>query len=177
MSEPTSFPLPAKLVVGILASNKNKLAEAKRVLEESFGLIEAQSDSLPFSVSNYYCDEMGETIWRQFVSFKKLVENENLAQLKLLTNALEKKFLEGSKRKVNLDCGILNLEKLVVPTTKPGSYRIYLRDGIYAQLMLTFEKGSFRPLPWTYEDFCWQETLDFFNQVRKNYKTEVLERV
>lgn len=169
MSEKFHFPPPAKLVFGLLASSRSILTQSKKIVAENFGPIDAEGEIIPFNATDFYCDEMGREIWRQFVSLEPLVPSENLADLKRQTNQLELQFAKGEKRQANLDPGLLTLDKLVVASTKPASYRIYLRDGIYAQPMLVFEKGAFRPWPWTYADYQWLSTLQFFNQVREIY--------
>jgi hypothetical protein len=77
---------------------------------------------------------MGPGIGRYFVSFRRLVNPENLASIKIVTNEMEKEFASNAKRSVNLDPGLLALSRFVLATTKDTAQRIALRDGIYAEL-------------------------------------------
>ena len=43
----------------------------------------------------------------------------------------------------------------------------YLRDGIYADLTLVFQKGGYRPLPWTYPDYRQGELLELLGGSRR----------
>ncbi len=63
--------------------------------------------------------------------------------------AIEDAFREGGDRTLNLDPGLLSLSRFALATTKDGSHRIPLRDGIYAEVTLVYERGGFHPLPWT----------------------------
>ena len=56
-------------------------------------------------------------------------------------------------RPLNLDPGLLLLGKFLLATTKDQSHRIYLRDGIYAEVTLRYTKSEFEPWPWTYADY------------------------
>ena len=81
----------------------------------------------------------------------------------------------NNKRRVNIDPGYISLDKLVLFTTKNYSHRIYLNEGIYAEVTLKFERKSFVPLPWTYPDYKTLEYIDFFNKIRETYKDQILE--
>jgi hypothetical protein len=64
----------------------------------------------------------------------------------------------------------------VLATGKNYSHRIYIGEGIYAELTLVFERGAFRPLPWTYPDYADRPLRDFLQRVRGQY-AEDLNRV
>ena len=73
-------------------------------------------------------------------------------------------------RKVNLDPGILSLANLVLASTKDFSHRIYLKDGIFSEVTLVYEKKRFKALPWTYPDYTEPEVIDFLNRARETMK-------
>jgi hypothetical protein len=74
---------------------------------------------------------------------------------------------------VNIDPGYLTLSKVVLATTKDYSHRLYLRDGIYAEVTLHYEAGAWRPWPWTYRDYASGQYLDFFERVRESLKQQL----
>ena len=163
-------PRPVKLIVGILGSDERCLAAARSGLESAIGPIDLVSDIWPFNQTGYYADEIGPQILRQFVSFERLIDPGELADLKHRTNALEQE-LAGAlalpmPRPVNLDPGIIEPSKLVLATTKNYSHRIYIGRQMYAEVTLVFDKGSWRPLPHTYPDYRQQQYSDFFTKVR-----------
>ena len=52
-------------------------------------------------------------------------------------------------------------------STKDYSHRVYLGRGIYAEVTLQYEGGSWRSFPWSYPDYRGSSYHDFFSQVRK----------
>ncbi len=153
-------PPAAKLFVAMIigADGVDKLAEFDKSLEEKFGSIDIVSRLFPFECTDYYKDEMGERLKRRFVFFEKLIDPGDIADVKIVTNELELEFMRkfrggGKVRIVNLDAGYLTLGQVVLATTKSYSHRIYLRDGIWAEVTLYYYKGKYTPWPWTYPDY------------------------
>ncbi|MEI8217519.1 MAG: DUF4416 family protein, partial [Elusimicrobiota bacterium] len=68
---------------------------------------------------------------------------------------------------MNIDPGYVTPAKVVLASTKDYSHRIYLSDGIYAEVTMMFQKGSYVFLPWTYSDYQSKAALQFFNRIRK----------
>ena len=159
---------PVKLVVGLLTSDQSLLAEAQSALAEGFGTVTVKSEEIPFSFTDYYEEEMGPNLIRQWVGFHGLIESERLVDFKRTTGSLEKRFLgPNQKRRVNLDPGLLSLHNLVLASTKGFAHRIYQHDGVYAELTLLFQSGSFQPLAWTYPDYQTPACYDFLSRCRK----------
>jgi hypothetical protein len=159
---------PVKLVVGLLSSDRRLLEQAQSALAEGFGTMTVKSPEIPFSFTDYYEKEMGPNLIRQWVGFHGLIESEQLSDFKRTTGSLEKRFTgPDGKRRVNLDPGTLSLHNLVLASTKGFAHRIYLRDGIYADLALLFQSGKFQPLPWTYPDYQTPACHEFLMRCRK----------
>ncbi len=164
-------PKPVKLIIGILAANEDCLRAAIEALTSEFGKADLVSDVWPFDQTDYYKDQTGENILRQFVSAEKLIEPGKLAKIKHQTNELEQKLAVELNldlpRPVNLDPGVIEPSKLILATTKNYSHRIYIGEKMYAEVTLIFDKGSWCPLPYTYPDYRQQCYHDFFDKVRK----------
>jgi len=165
---------PAKLIIGMFSNKTNLFEKVKKILEEKFGPVDFVSEVLPFNKTNYYEKEMGKDLKRIFYSFQRLISPESLVEIKIFTNQIEEKFSEGGKRRVNIDPGYLTLSKLVLASTKDYSHRIYLKEGIYAEVTLRFEKGTFIPYEYTYPDYRTPEYLHIFNQIRQIYLNQVV---
>lgn len=163
-------PQPVKLIIGILASNQQALSAAVKILKKEFGVIDSESNVWPFEQTDYYKDETGENILRQFVSFEKLINPAKLAKIKHKTNKLEqkiaKKLVCDLPRPINLDPGIIEPSKLVLATTKNFSHRIYIGKRMYAELTLSFIKGSWKSFDYTFPDYKRGYYNDFLSQVR-----------
>ncbi len=164
-------PRPVKLIIGILAADEDCLSVAKEALVSEFGKADLISDVWPFTQTDYYKNETGENILRQFVSVEKLIDPGKLAKIKHQTNKLEQKLVAELNldlpRPVNLDPGVIEPSKLILATTKNYSHRIYIGEKMYAEVTLVFDKGSWCPLPYTYPDYKQQCYFDFFDKVRR----------
>jgi len=166
----TREPNPVKLVFGILAANHQCLNNAADALTGKFGNADFTSDVWPFDKTDYYKDQTGPRILRQFLSIEKLINPGRLAKIKIRTNKIEQKLAKTLRlplpRPVNLDPGIIEPSKLVLATTKNYSHRIYIGKNMYAEVTLIFDKGSWKPLEHTYPDYKQQCYFDFFDKVR-----------
>ncbi len=166
-------PPPVKVFSGILYS---EALEPQPVIEELtslLGKVDHRSSDYLFDFSDYYNEQMRTPLKKFFISFEKLFQREELPQLKIRTNEMEEKYSTRGQQKilrlVNIDPGYLTRSKIVLATTKNFSHRIYLHDGIYAEVTLNYKKGGFAPNPWTYPDYRLEETLTFFNELRDTY--------
>lgn len=165
---------PVKLICGLIAVGEpDVLRKAAEALTAAFGEADLVSDPIPFDFTPYYQAEMGEGLVRQFFSFARLIDPGDLAAIKRATNAIEERFLragsERSGRRVNLDPGYVTAAKLVLATTKDFAHRIYLRDGIYAEVTMAFRKSGVAVFDWTYPDFRSGRYTEFFLEVRRRY--------
>jgi len=73
---------------------------------------------------------------------------------------------------INLDPGFLDLHRVVLLSGKEGPQKIYLRDGVWADLVLLKNKGGYGDLAWTFPDLRDGRYNDFFLQVRAEFKEE-----
>jgi len=164
-------PNPVKLIIGILAADRQCLHAAIEAIEAKFGKVDLVSDVWPFDKTDYYKDETSKHILRQFVSIERLIDPAKLAKIKHTTNKLEQKLAAKSAlplpRPVNLDPGIIEPSKLILATTKNYSHRIYIGKKMYAEVTLIFDKGCWQPFNYTYPDYRQQCYFDFFGKVRK----------
>jgi hypothetical protein len=146
-------------------------------LEERFGPADMRGPELPFPWSSYYDEEMGGRPTRNFLSFPRLVDPGDLAAIKIWTNALELSLATGGRRKINLDPGLLSLSRFALATTKDRPHRIPLSDGIYAEVTLIYERGDYRPLPWTYPDWASEEYRSLLRTLRARLRGELRLRI
>ncbi len=166
MSIPTK-PEPAQLFMGILYSDEQKFHDAIGFLIDRFGVIDFMTKPRLFTETSYYEREMGSPIFRVYMTFEDLVNQDEIVSIKLTTNQLEMELSNEGKRCVNIDPGLLSEERLVLATGKNYTHRIYLRDGIYADLTLIYRNGSYNTLPWTYRDYKNKDLLHFLGVARQ----------
>jgi hypothetical protein len=160
MSSPRR-PQPAKVLVSLLFRRGSAddlppwLDTALARLRTLLGPVDYSGELRTFNESSYYAAELGEAPGRVFLAFAPLMERDQLAGLKLATNAIEDELRdEGGRRTVNLDPGLLSPENLVLATGKNRGHRIYLGQGLFAEVTLLFQGGGYQPLPWSYPDYA-----------------------
>ncbi len=146
-------PPKAKLFAGLLLSPQTGLGDIISALEKSFGKCDYTGREIKFDFTDYYSREMGKPLRRVFLSFSGLFDPGKLAETKLKSIEIERKFSIGGDRRVNIDPGYMEPSKVVLASTKNFSHRIYLRSGIYAEVTLIRKSGAFRPLEWTFPDY------------------------
>ena len=161
-----------KLFVGVLFSDEHLLERALEMLFEKYGDIDFVSDSFPFDNTGYYEPEMGSPIYRKFVSFERLVHPKEMARIKIETNEIEDLLAVKHNRKVNLDPGIMDYDKVVLASAKYNGQKIYLDRGIWADLTFHFEKNRFDPYPWSFPDFKKGLYNDVFLKIRQKFKEQ-----
>ena len=172
MSIPTESD-KVRLFSSLFSSEKDLIDKAIEELVERFGSPDVITPWLMFERTRYYEKEMGWPLYRRFITFKELITPEELVDKKLSTNKIEAKYSNEGKRRINIDPGYICLERLVLATGKNYTHRIYLSQGIYADLTLVFNKGTFKPLEWSYPDYSDEESIEFFNNEREKYKNQL----
>jgi len=163
-------PEPVKLFAGILYADEAPLEKVANLLVKKFGKIDYKSPEFEFTISDYYKEEMGWPIFRKFISFLELINPKELAQIKIKTNQIEEDLAVAGNRKVNLDPGYMDYNKVVLASAKFNAQKIYLDLGIYADPTLWYEKGKFEPYPFAFPDFKTNLYENAFLHIRALYK-------
>lgn len=166
-------PEPVKPVVGIFTGDAALFAPVEAALTERLGKPDYESPVLPFEQTRYYEREMGSGLKRKFYAFTRLIDPAELGPLKRWTMALEERWKQEGRRRVNIDPGYVSLAKLVLATTKDNVHRIYLGEGIFAEVTLYFKQGRFYPWPWTYPDYASEEYRAIFEHIRGLYREQL----
>ncbi|MBA7552160.1 hypothetical protein ES705_44715 [subsurface metagenome] len=168
----------------MFTSDKCLFNPYKEELIKRFGEVDIESNDQPFNFTDYYKEEIGENIIQKLLSFSTLIRQDELAEIKIITNDLENNNIDKNikknttyyKRKINLDPGYIILDKYILASTKNGPSRIYLDQGIYAEITLRFINKTFVPCDeYTYPNYKTSEYIDFLNSVRLKYKLQLRE--
>ena len=162
---------PVLLIVAACSRYASALAWAREQMTRYFGEVLLESDSFPFTETDYYSQSMGPDLHKQFLAFAAKVDPATLPAIKHQTNRWEARYAEQSEhpesRPLNLDPGYITRAKLVLASTKDHAHRIYLQDGIYAEVTLSFRKGAWRSFDWTYPDYRRADFQNFFMRCRE----------
>jgi len=166
-----SFPndaKPALLFTGVLINPK--LCNTELVFEDlkkSYGEVCLCSRKMEFVWTDYYDSEMGDAIYRYFLVYKGTVKGEDLVKFKKLSDKLENKYMQGSNRVLNIDPGLIAMENLVLSTNKAFFHRVYINEGVYAEVTLYYKNGTYLPMGfWTFPEYRSTPVIDFFNSAR-----------
>jgi hypothetical protein len=173
MAEPRT-PVPTLLIVAVFSRHEDAFVWAQSRLEALFGPAGLASEPYLFDQTTYYEASMGRGLRKRFLAFEQLVLPDRLADIKRQTNALEHELADTGRypeaRPLNLDPGLLVLGKFSLATTKDQAHRVYLRDGIFAEVTLRYHAGAFEPWTWTYADYRLPCVHAFLQQAREYYR-------
>jgi hypothetical protein len=124
-----------------------------QILDQKFGKRDKSFGPIAFSWTEYYQKEMGSDLKKLYFTCTNLIDRDNLAEIKNYTNQLESSYAREGNRRVNIDPGYVARDKFVLASTKDFFHRIYIGDGIFAEVTLHYRKGRYRFFSWTYPDF------------------------
>ncbi|HOO63139.1 MAG TPA: DUF4416 family protein [Synergistaceae bacterium] len=163
--------MKGKLIVGILYDGSVPLWEwTIGEIEPLWGEIEHVSEIFPFPHTCYYKD-IGDPLYRRFLSFKGFTEGSLLWERKIQAIALEKK--SGNPRKVNVDPGLLDGARLILASTKDRAQRIPISDTLYAEVTLRYKGRKWVPFDYTFPDFRGPLYYPFLENLRKDFLREM----
>jgi hypothetical protein len=165
---------PVKYFIAILRGSL-PIEHIRPILEQHLGPIDYTSKDYSFDQTNYYEAEMGQHLVRTLVTFQLLRSPEELAGLKLLTNTLEQEHFATSekKRMANLDVGYLDHNKIVLASIKGLGQKIYLSQGVYADMVARYKHGRYLPFEWSFPDFKDGRYDADWTIIRKTYMNQL----
>jgi len=162
---------PVMLLVGVVSRHDAARDCAREIAIRHHGPIALSSDAFDFTETDYYAATMGTGLKKQFLAFERLVDPGALAGIKCQTNEWEAEYAALGKhvepRPLNLDPGYITPAKLVLASTKDHAHRIYLSEGIYAEVTLAYRQRRWQPLEWTYPDYRRDDYQQFFTECRE----------
>lgn len=162
---------PALLVLAAFSRHPEAIDWAKQTAQDAWGPIALESERFEHRETTYYDPSMGTDLKKTFFAFQKPLDPSYLALRKETSNQWEADYQQlgrhAEPRPLNLDPGYLTEAKLVLATTKDRDHRIYLSRGIYAEVTLHFQRGTWQPRPWTYPDYQRSDYHAFFLRCRE----------
>ena len=172
--------IPVQLFVGVLVSDAKFISEIETRLAAAYGPIDHRSPIIPFTFTTYYTKEMGQSIDRLFLSFERLIEPDQLPEIKRQTNQFEEELAPllrtpstTVKRPVNLDPGYIEQAKVILASTKNFYHRIYLGHGIFGEVTMHFRNNTYQFFPWTYPDYQSKDYQEFFLRMRQIFRVQL----
>jgi hypothetical protein len=167
----THEPDAVLLLVAVSSRYQAALNWARVRIESQFGRLALVSEAFAFTETDYYTATMGIELKKQFVVGEQRIDPGSLAKIKRQTNSWEAEYAALGEhlepRPLNLDPGYITPAKLVLASTKDHAHRIYLGEGIYAEVTLAFRQRQWQPMEWTYPDYRRADYQAFFTQCRE----------
>jgi hypothetical protein len=167
---------PVKLFVAVLWAQSDSLQNAMESLRSKWGDIDFESADYPFDITDYYEPEMGKDLKRRLASFRALVPPDCLSSAKHICNDIEDGLCGVKGRSINLDIGYLDHNKIVLASFKGAGQKIYLSDGVWADMVARYRGGRYCAFEWTFPDFRNGRYDRELAQIRQIYRQQLRNR-
>jgi hypothetical protein len=162
---------PVMLIAAVISRFEEAFGWTRNKSIDCWGEIEIESPRFDFVETGFYRETMGESLQKQFFAYTNLIDPEKIASAKITANAWEREFADEAqwpvKRPLNIDPGYITEAKLVLATTKDRDHRIYLQQGIFAEVTLHYHDRQWRGDRWTYPDYQRADFQEFFSECRR----------
>jgi hypothetical protein len=166
-----SAPSPVLLIVAVSSRYPEALDWARQKTRDAWGPLALESPVFDFIETEYYLKTMGPDLKKVFFTYERLIGPGELPRIKHTTNQWEIDYAalgrHSEPRPLNLDPGYVTTAKLVLASTKDHSHRLYMADGIYAEMTLHYKSRRWQPSEWTYPDYRRDDYQAFFIQARE----------
>lgn len=177
MGEPRPHP-PVLLLLAAFSRHESALAWARHRATTAWGPLWQASPVFDFVQTDYYNATMGPGLKKILLAFEHLIDPAQLVAHKHQTNRWEQEYAQqhpaAETRPLNLDPGYLSEAKLVLATTKDRNHRLYLEQGIFAEVTLHYQrKHGWSPQPWTYADYRLPAYHEFFDRCRQFLRSRI----
>lgn len=144
-------PKTANLIISLMYKDTEIYEKTLEILKKEFGPILKKTKIFDFSFTEFYETEFGKDLKKIYMMFGD-IEKEHLPDIKHLCFELEMKFSVNGARYINIDSGYMTENSLVLASFKQRAHRIYLRNGVYADLQLVKENKQWKGFRWTFPD-------------------------
>ena len=169
---------PVLLVAAVSSRYESAIDQWSRsTMCKQWGEIVLESPMFEFNETSFYTASMGADLKKKLFAFEPLIDPADLSSTKILANDLEQQFIDEhefpEQRPLNIDPGYITEAKLVLATTKDRDHRLYLKDGIFAEVTLFFKQGVWECSRWTYPDYKRPDFHKFFERCRQYLRKNV----
>ena len=159
------------LICAAFSRHDHALDWARERAVQHWGTPILESERFAFRETDYYQRTMGDELKKVFWAFTPGFEPAELPEVKVKTNLWEKEFAlqnaTSEQRPLNIDPGYLCLGKLILASTKDFTHRIYLAQGIFAEVTLYYQRGQWVHHRWTFPDYRREDYQAFFSECRQ----------
>lgn len=167
-------PRRMKLICGLLYPTGDRETEewARGRLASELGGIERTSEHWPWRYTDYYkC--IAPDLTKVFYSFVGLRDSAEIVKWKRAAIEIEAESSRGAGRRINADPGYADAARVVLASTKDSAQRIYISDGIYAEVTMCRKAGKWEKFFYTFPDFSSGVYDVFFDEVRADWRRDM----
>jgi hypothetical protein len=166
-----SSPLPVLRIAAAFSRYPEALDWAEQRFVQRWGSVALASPRFEFHETEYYAPTMGSGILKCFWAFHPFVDPTQMPDWKIESNAWEDEYAALGRhpetRPLNIDPGYLTPAKLVLASTKDYAHRIYLSQGIYAEITLFYRHKQWQSHEFTFPDYRRADYQAFFTRCRQ----------
>ena len=169
------FVEPVVRFCAVITRHQTLQQQAIEQIAKHWGSPVIRSPAIDFEAGGFYAATMGSELKKILVAFDGFVDPGSLADWKLQTNHWEADWVkqpgypeanDSEPRPLNLDPGYMSQAKLVLATTKDRDHRIYLRDGMFAEVTLTYVGKKWEHHRWSYPSYRTEAVARFASECR-----------
>ena len=164
------FVEPVVRFCAVISRHETVREQAIERIAAEWGAPVVRSPAIEFSAGGFYGPTMGSDLKKTLVAFDGFVDPGSLADWKLQTNRWETAWINDPAHResgpLNLDPGYMSQAKLVLATIKDRDHRIYLHDGIFAEVTLTFVGKKWEHHRWSYPSYRTEQVANFASDCR-----------
>ena len=168
---------PVVRICAVISRHRAAREWAVAAMTEAWGKVAHQTPPCPFPAGGFYEAAMGTDLLKTLVAFEELCDPSGLADWKLQSNRWEQQYAQASDhpeiRPLNLDPGYVTQAKLVLATTKDRDHRVYLRDGIFAEVTINYVGKQWVHHRWSYPDYRTAEVGEFAGKCRDQIREHI----
>lgn len=159
-----------KLLIAVMYADKEALGKAVIELKNLFGDIDDESSEYDFNFTAYYEKEMGAGLKKIFISFKKIINNKELSEIRSITGKIEDRFRVNNKRTINIDPGYISEEGVFMASLKQKPFKEDIGNNVFLHKVLGFDNGRVVEFSHTFADYKLKGNQDFLLKVRAGLK-------
>ena len=161
---------PVVRICAVISRHAEAHEWAMTRLSDQWGDLAETESASAGEMGRFYRETMGDGLTKTLIAIETFADPAGLSDWKTLSNQWEAEYKARSQhdeeRPLNLDPGYLSQAKLVLATIKDRDHRIYLRDGIFAEVTLNYVGKKWIHHRWTYPDYRTEAVADFAMRCR-----------
>ncbi len=157
-----------KLFFALMYKDKGVFEKAVKCLKDDFGTVLSSNAEYEFDFTDYYAEEFGNGLKKMLIAFDKIINNGDLAEVKIISSQVEDEFCDSSnKRAINIDPGYFNDKGVVIASFKGKDFKEDIGEDVFAHKVLSFDNGAVKDFFHTFPDFKRSIVKDFFIRLIK----------